>query len=117
MKKTDFDKMVKKYQPVVKKTGDQLAKALKVAEEDIAKMYKVAQTHVELQMKHLQREKLYHELGKYVAGEILKERLDAPGLEKYKKRLAKLETEDKKIQQLLSRISKFRKKKTSSKKK
>ena len=117
MKKTDFNKLVKKYQPVAKKTGDQLAKAFKVAEKDISKMYKVAQTHVELQMKHLQKEKLYHEIGKYVAGEIIKERIDAPGLEKYKKRLIKIESEDKKIQQTLARISKFRKKKTSSKKK
>jgi len=103
-KKNNFDELMKKYQPVMKKTGDQLAKAVKVAEKDIAKMYKLAQTHVTLQMKHLKTEKLYHEIGKYAAGKILAGTLDAADMEKYKKRLEKFKQEDEKIKKKIASI-------------
>lgn len=117
MKKTDLNKLLKKYQPVVKKTGEQLAKAVKIAEDDISKMYKVAQAHVEIQMKNLQKEKLYHELGKEVARRLAKEELDIPGLEKYKTRLSKINTEGEKMKKKLSRINIVGKSKKASKKK
>lgn len=116
MKKNDFDKMVKKYQPVVKKTGEQLSKALKAAEEDVAKMYKIAQVHVELQMKNLQKEKLYHEIGKYVAEKLIKGNLDEAGLEKYKKKILKLNSEGSKVKKKLSSISKKKSTKSAKKK-
>ena len=114
MKKTDFDKMMKKYQPVMRKTGKQLAKAVKVAEEDIAKMYRAVQIHVEIQMKNLQKEKFYHELGKYVAGKLADESFAFPGLEKYKKRLEKINAEGENIKKKLKSIGK--KKRTPKKK-
>ncbi len=117
MKKIDFDQMVKKYQPVVKKTGEQLAKVVKTAEKDIVKMYKIAQGHMEIQMKNLQKEKLYHELGKYVAGKLDKGELDISSLEKYKKRLTKIDSEGEKIKKKLSHIGKAAKKKKGAKKK
>jgi hypothetical protein len=104
MKKNDFDKLVKKYEPVIKKTRTQLAKAVKSAEEDISKMYKIAGTHVEIQMKNLQKEKLYYELGKYVAERLEKGGVNISGLEKYKKRLDTLNTEGAKMHRKLSRI-------------
>jgi hypothetical protein len=119
MKKNDLDKLFKKYQPVVEKTGKQLAKAMKVAEKDISKMYKVAQTHVEIQMKNLQKEKLYHDLGKDVAGKLIKGEISIAGLEKYKKQLTKLSSEGEKMKRKLSRIGKEapgKKKKTAKKK-
>ena len=119
MKKTDMDKMVKKYQPLVKKTGEQLSKAVKVAEKDISKMYKIAQAHVEIQMQNLQKEKLYYELGKYVAGKLMKGDIEIAGLEKYKKSLSKINAEGAKKHRELSRIGspKTAKKKSSKKKK
>lgn len=111
MKKNDMNKFIKKYQPIVKKTGEQLAKAVKVAEEDISKLYRIAQTHVEIQMKNLQKEKLYHEIGKYVAEELKKEEFDSSCLEKYKKRLEKIDSEGAKMKKKLSRINKAGKKK------
>ena len=114
-KQSDFNKIVKKYQkryqPAMKKTGEQLAKAMKTAEKDIAKMYKVAQTHIELQLKHLQKEKLYHEIGKYVSQQLKNESSTAPGLEKFKKQLDKIDSDDARIKKKLSRMSKTRKKK------
>jgi len=102
-KKNNFDVLIKKYQPVMKKTGEQLAKAVKVAEKDIAKMYKLAQTHVELQMKHLKTEKLYHEIGKYAAEKILSGTLDASDMEKYKKRLERFKQDDAKIRKKIQK--------------
>lgn len=116
VKRPDFNEIVKRYQPVVKKTGEQLAKAMKNAEEDIAKMYKIAQTHVEIQMKNLQKEKLYHDLGKYVAQRVLDDNLDIPGLEKYKKSLTKLTSESERKKKTLSRVNKIRKRKKAAKK-
>ena len=115
MKKTDINKMVEKYQPVVKKTGEQLAKALKAAEEDVAKIYKVAQVHVEIQMKNLQKEKLYHEIGKYVADKLIKDYLNIADLDKYKKRILKINSEGEKVKKKLTRIS-GKTKKTAKKK-
>ncbi|MGB2629907.1 MAG: hypothetical protein WBD24_02185 [Candidatus Omnitrophota bacterium] len=118
MKKSDMNKMFKKYQPLVKKTGEQLSKAVKAAEKDISKMYKIAQTHVEMQMKNLQKEKLYYDLGKVVAGKLMKGEIEVAGLEKYKKSLNKLDSEGAKMKRELSRVgsSKTEKKKTSKKK-
>ena len=117
MKKSDLNKMLRKYQPVVKKTGDQLQKAMKSAEEDISKMYKIAQTHVEIQMKNLQKEKLYYDIGKYVAGKLMKGSIEIEGLEKYKKSLNKINAEGARMQRKLSGIGKTTKKKTSKKSK
>ena len=115
-KKTDLNKLLKKYQPVVKKTGEQLAKAVKIAEDDISKMYRVAQAHVEIQMKNLQKEKLYHELGRHIAGKLTKGTIDIPGLEKYKKQLSKIDSEGEKVKKKLSRINIIGKRKKTSKK-
>ncbi len=110
MKKGDLNKLFKKYEPVVKKTGEQLAKAVKTAEKDIAKMYKVAQTHVEIQMKNLQREKIYHQIGKDVAKKLLKGEIDLPVFEKHKKQLTKIEMEETKMKKRLSRGKRSKKK-------
>jgi hypothetical protein len=117
MKKNDLNKLIKKYEPVMKKTGEQLTKAMKSAEKDVSKMYKIAQTHVEIQMKNLQKEKLYYELGKYVAGKLKKGETEITGLEKYKKSLSKIEAEGKKMKGKLSKIGTGRKKSSTSKKK
>ena len=49
--------------------------------------------------------------------ELLKEKLESPGLEKYKKQLLKIEAEGKKIEKVISKIGSFRKKKKTSAKK
>ena len=110
-KKTDLDKIIKKYQPVMKKTGQQLSKAVKAAEEDIAKMYRIAQAHMEIQVTNLQKEKIYHDIGREVAAKIMKEEVDIPSLEKYKKKLSKLDLEATKKKKAISKLSKSRKKK------
>jgi len=124
MDKKDLDKLYRKYEPVLKKTGDQLSKAMKAAEKDVAKMYKIAQTHVEIQMKNLQKEKLYHSIGKEVAAGIMKGTIDIPGMEKYKKELNKLDSEGERMKKSLAKGGKAAvkkkatpKKKTASKKK
>jgi len=117
MKKEDFSTIMKKYEPVVKKTGEQLSKVVKAAEEDISKMYRIAQNHVEIQMKNLQEEKLYHELGKFVAKKILAGDDNFKDLEKYKTRLDKIESGRKKIKNKLTRISSLRVKKSQKTKK
>ncbi|MFH1797756.1 MAG: hypothetical protein ABH844_00185 [Candidatus Omnitrophota bacterium] len=111
MKKTEMDSFMKKYQPIVKKTGEQLAKVAKTAEEDISKLYRIAQTHIEIQMKNLQKEKLYHEIGKYVAEQLKKEDFDISILQKYKARLEKIDSEGAKMRKKISRIAKAGKKK------
>lgn len=116
MAKTDFNKLKKKYKPVMDKTAEQVGKAIKVAEKDIIKMYKIAQTHVELQMRNLQKEKLYYELGKYVAGKIKKEENGDPALEKFRKQLIDIDAEGVKIKEKREKISKIGRKKTSKKK-
>jgi len=115
MKKTDMNKLMKKYKPVIKKTGKQLSEVAKTAEEDITKIYKIAHTYVEMQMKNLQKEKLYHELGKYIAEKTLSGKLDIPELGKFKKRLMEVDSQGSKMKKKLSRISKIKKTKKTKK--
>ncbi len=109
--KIDFKKLMKQYEPAMKKTGDQILKAVKKAEDDISKMYRITQTHVEIQMGNLQKEKLYHELGRVVAGMILRGEIANPVFDKYKKNLEKINNDNEKMHKKLSRVAKARKKK------
>ncbi len=113
--KKEIDKLLKKYEPTLKKTGEQLSRAMKTAEKDIAKMYKLAQIHVEMQMKNIEKEKLYYDIGKAVSARIEKDELDIPGLEKYKKRLGKIRSEGEKMRKALSKAGKSGKKKSAGK--
>jgi len=117
MEKSEVNKLLKKYKPVMQKTGKQMSKIAKSAEEDISKVYKIAHTYVEMQMKNIQKEKLYHEIGKFVAGKLLSGKLDIPELEKYKRRLTAINLQGSKMKKKLSRISKTGKTKASPKKK
>lgn len=111
MQRSDIDKIVKKYQPAVKKTGEQLNKAVKAAEEDIARMYRIAQAHVEIQMTNLQKEKLYHDIGKEVALKFIKGEIDIPALEKYRKKLETLDSVTEKKKKTISAVKRSKKKK------
>ena len=106
MKKDDLSKLYKKYEPALKKTGVQLSKVIKTAEEDVVKMYKVAQNHIEIQMKNIRKEKIYYDLGKVVAKKLLKGEIDFSGSDKYKKDLEKLDEENSKIQKKIKAIGK-----------
>ena len=110
-KHNNFDEFVKKYQPVMHRTGEQLSKAVKVGEKDIARRYKIARTHVALLMKHLQAEKLCNEIGKHVAEKLITDSFDPSSLDKYKSRLQKIRKEDEKINRKLAGYKKAGKKK------
>ena len=106
VKKTETDNLVTKYQPILQKTGDQLAKAVKIAEKDLSVMYQKVQTHVEIQMKNLKKEKLYYDIGKYVADRLEKGNLEIKTLDKFKKQLSKIDSEGKKMKKKLTDIDK-----------
>ncbi len=108
--KSGLSENLKKLDPLVKKAEKQLAKALKVAKEESSKMLRVAQAQIDIQMKNLQKEKIYHEIGKYIASELMKGKLDMPGLEKYKKKLEKIDSviksDQKKVKKEMTRKAK-----------
>ncbi|MGB2600524.1 MAG: hypothetical protein WBD00_02305 [Candidatus Omnitrophota bacterium] len=115
-KKTDLSKLMKQYEPVVKKAGEQISKAIKAAEKDVARMYRVAETHVEIQMKNIQKEKLYYDIGKEVACKIMKGGISEEDIEKFRKKINKIDSESAKKKKQLSRVGKTAKKKTAKKK-
>lgn len=115
--KKDFENFMERSKPVMEKTGQHLSKAYKSAEEDIGRMYKIAQNKMEIQWNNLQKEKVYHRIGKEVA-ELLKEgNLDVPELDKYKEELDKFASDNKKIERRIKKISKPKEKKDPEKKK
>lgn len=114
--KKDFGNLVSKYRPVMEKTGQHLSKAVKSAEEDIARMYKVAQNQMEIQWNNLQKEKIYHRVGKELAPKILDGTIDIKGLDKFKSELAKIERQNKKVSRRLKKISGSKKTSSSGKK-
>lgn len=115
-KKKNFDEIVKKlqkdvkglakrYEPVAKQTGKQLQKAMNAAGKDLEKMYKIAHGHFDVQLKHVQKEKVYHELGKYVAERLKSGKLKVTDLEKFKKKIDGLDAEEGKIMKKISSIN------------
>ncbi|MFH1878801.1 MAG: hypothetical protein ABH883_08350 [Candidatus Omnitrophota bacterium] len=99
--KGDLNKLFEKYQPMIKKTGEQLSKALKIAEDDISKVYRSAQVHVEIQKKKIEREWLYHEIGKFVGEKLMNGTLVPEDLEKFRKRMLKINSDGEKMKKKL----------------
>ncbi|MEA3488752.1 MAG: hypothetical protein U9R44_00215 [Candidatus Omnitrophota bacterium] len=116
-KKTDLNKVVEKYGPVMKKFGDEIGEVAKKGEEGVVKMSKLLKIQFDILGLALQKEKLYYEIGKDVAARLLKSDLEIPGLDKYKKQLTRMEAEGEKRKKTLSRVSRTRKAKKSGKKK
>lgn len=114
--KEDMDKLVKKYQPGVKKAGEQLTKAVKEAEDEIARMFKTAQAHLEIQMTNIQKEKMYHMIGKEAAGMMLRGELEIPVFDKYIEQLKKLDNTTQKKKHSIVAIGRTKRKKSNSKK-
>ena len=112
-KKNDMNTIMEKYRPMLQKFGDDLGKAAKKGEKAAVRMSKVLKIELDMLGTNLQKEKLYHELGKHVAKKLADESFDLPGLEKYKKRLEKINSEGESMKKKLKSIGK---KKTSKKK-
>jgi hypothetical protein len=115
--KEDMDKMAKKYQPAVKEAGKQLTKAVKEAEEEMARVYKTVQAQIEIQMTKVQKEKLYHTIGKEAADMMLKGELEIPVFDKYIEKLKALDVTTKKKKLSIAAISRSKRKKSSTSKK
>ncbi|MFH1552486.1 MAG: hypothetical protein ABID83_02450 [Candidatus Omnitrophota bacterium] len=115
-KKTDMSKIFEKYGPMLKKFGDEVGEVAKKGEEGVIKMSKLAKIQLDILGVSLQKEKLYYELGKEVAGKILKDDFNLSGMEKYKKQLSKIKLEGEKMKNNFSKVSKSGKKKTVAKK-
>ena len=116
-KKTDLNKVLEKYQPMLKKFGDEVGEAAKKGEEGLVKMSKLLKLQLDVMGLTVQKERLYHELGKEVAKRLAKGATDIAGLDKYKKRLEKIMAEGEKAKKTISRVKKIRKKKSSTAKK
>ncbi len=114
--KKDFENFMEKTKPVMERTGQHLSKAYKSAEEDIGRMYKIAQNKMEIQWNNLQKEKVYHRIGKEVADLLTKGKLDVPELEKYKEELDKFASDNKKIERRIKKITKTKDKEPEKKK-
>jgi len=118
-KKNDMEKLLDKYGPVMKKFGNELGEAAKKGEESLVMMSKMLKIQMDIMGGTLQREKLYYNIGKEVAQKIMKGTLEPDSLEKYKKQLAKIASEEEKKKKAMSRVKssgKSKKKKVSSKK-
>ena len=115
-KKTDMNKMLEKYRPALEKFGDEMGKMAKKGEAGVVKMSKLVKIQLDMLGLTLQKEKLYYEIGKEVAEKLLKGDISLPGLDKYKKRLEKVEVEGAKKKRSLSRAGGARKKGKSKKK-
>ena len=115
VKKNDLNKSFERFGVMMKRFGDDLGRAAKKGEKEVVKMSKRFKIQLDLMGVALQKEKLYHEIGKEVSEKLLKEELDISGLDKYKKRLVKFDAEGKKMKKALSRGSGTRKKSASKK--
>ena len=117
VKRNDLSKVMEKYGPVMKKFGNEVGEAAKKGEKSLVMMSKILKIQMDILGDTLQRERLYHEIGKDVAAKLLKGSLDIPGMDKYKKRLDRIQSEEKKKKRAITQVrSTGKKTKKSSKK-
>ena len=117
VKKNDMNKVIDKYRPMLKKFGDEVGVAAKKGEENVVKMSKMLKIQIDMMGVSLQKEKLYHDLGKEVAEKIVKGEIDIPGLAKYKNMLKKFKSDGMKMKKDLTKVSRAKAKKTVAPKK
>ena len=103
-KKSDMDKVIQKYAPVMKKFGHEVGEAAKKGEESLVMMSKVLKIQMDILGGALQKEKLYYELGKDVAAKLVKGDAVIPGLEKYRAKLIAIDAEGKKKKKAISHV-------------
>jgi glutamyl/glutaminyl-tRNA synthetase len=116
-RKKEIESFMERYQPVIRKTGDQFAKAVKTAEEDLSKLYKKTQLQLDIQMKNFQKEKLYYDIGKILAEKIISGEIEHPDFKKFRKQLKKIESENKKTKKKIKAIDKIGKAKSDTSRK
>jgi hypothetical protein len=114
--KEDLDHIVKKYQPAVKTAGEQMTKAIREAEDEIARMYKVAHAQVEIQMTNIKKEKLYHAIGKEAAGMMLRGELEIPAFSKHLESLRAMDKTFHKKKNAIIAVGRTKRRKKSSEK-
>jgi len=107
---------MQKYGPMLQKLGEDLDKGAKRGKEEVIKMSKLVGIQMDILSLALQKEKLYYDIGKEVADKIMKGTIEAPSLDKYRKRLSSLETKKEKDRKTLSRVGKARKNASAKKK-
>jgi len=110
-KKHDESKILDKYGPMLKKFGSEIGDAAKRGEESLVTMSKLLKIQFDMLGVTLQKEKLYHEIGKEVAEKIIKGTLKMDDLEKYKKPLAAIQAESENKKKAMSKVKSAGKKK------
>jgi hypothetical protein len=103
--KRDLGKVFDKYRPALKKFGEEMGEAAKKGEENVAKMSKVVKMQLDILGIAIQKERLFYEIGKEVAGMLQAGDVDVSKLEKYKKSLGNMKREDEKRKRAISRVS------------
>ncbi|MBU0570878.1 MAG: hypothetical protein KJ995_07195 [Candidatus Omnitrophica bacterium] len=103
-KKSDLNKVMEKYGPIMKKFGNEIGEAAKKGEESLVMMSKVLKIQMDILGGTLQKERIYHEIGKEVAAKLFKGGLDIPGMDKYKTRLDRIQSEEKKKKKAISQV-------------
>jgi hypothetical protein len=103
--KDDLDKMLGKYRPMIDKFGKDMGEAAKKGEENVAKMSKVLKMQLDILGIAIQKERLYYEIGKEVAGMLTDGNVDVSKLEKHKKALEEMKNEDEKRKRAIARVS------------
>ena len=103
--KRDLGKVFDKYRPALKKFGEDMGEAAKKGEENVAKMSKVVKMQLDILGIAIQKERLFYEIGKDVAGMLQAGNVDASKLEKYKKALDGMKREDEKRKRAISRVA------------
>ncbi len=112
-KKADMNKVIEKYKPMLKKFGSEVGVAAKKGEENVVMMSKLLKIQLDVLGITLQREKLYHDIGREVAKKLLKGTFEIEGFDKYKKQLEKMQADGEKKKQAISKVKKSKKGKKS----
>ena len=103
---TKHNDILNKYNPMLKKIGEEAAKLAKKSEEGVKSISQMAKIQMDILASQIQKEKIYYDIGKEVAEKIMGKGLDVASLDKYKKRLSALEKQAEKKKKEIGKIKK-----------
>jgi hypothetical protein len=103
--KSELKRAFDKYRPMLKKFGDDMGEAARKGEENVSKMSKMVKIQLDMLGIAVQKERLYYEIGKDVAGMLARDGVDISKLDKYKKMLGDMAHETDKRKRAIVRVS------------
>ena len=104
-RRKEIDRLLGRAKDSFRKFGKELGVLAKKGEKGLVKASKSGKIQLDIMGLNVQKEKLFYDIGKKVAGLNTKKNLELPELESYWKKMSKIEKEVESKQKVLSSVN------------